>query len=955
MIATLSFVSKPAAARSDSAGNWLLHRSSLALRVAVSAILALAPLAVSGDDGPNFETQIKPILTRYCTGCHNEDDREGNLSLESYSALKKGGEQGPVLVSGNANASRFIGVLTGKDEPAMPPEGETRPAAEEIALLARWVNSGGYGPDDNAPRDLVVPELAPGSADPAITAVAASPDGKTLAVAKFGVVELQSAKTREVVRKLEGHPGKINDVRFTVDSAQLVVATGVAGLRGEVHVWNVADGKHLRTFTGHRDTIYVAVPSPDGKTLATGSYDRKIILWDFSNGEQKHVLSGHNGAIFDLAFSPDSHNLASASGDTTVKIWHVESGERLDTRSEPLKEQYSVAFSPDGRTFAAGGADNRVRVWQFVSRDKLQINPRLHARYGHDGAITRLRYSADGRQLVTVALDQTIKVWHAPSMLQLETFPRQSDAIEAMAINSVNRQVVVGRMDGSISVYVLPAADSEPIVASTARRRVFLGESTSSEMGKVAEVEPNDDPQQASEMTLPVQITGVIHSDRQVSDIDVFRFRAEAGHSWILEINAAREKSPLDSKIEIVDAIGEPVPRVMLQAVRDSYFTFRGKSAWQIDDFRLHNWREMQLNQMLYANGEVVRLYHYPRGPDSGFKVYPNFGGRHGYFDTTPLSHALGEVCYIVEAYQPTDTILPNGLPIFQINFENDDDSQRKMGVDSRLTFIAPRTSDYFVRVRDVRGYQGEDYKYRLNIQRPKPDFEVKMTGENPTVPAGAGRRFGIQLTRLDGFKGAVNFEIDGLPPGFSVQGPLMIDAGQYRASGTILAAADAPKPTEENAKKTTLTATTAIRGEVITRQVGTLGEIKLGEVPKLTVSIEPQGDIQTSDGMPVIVMPAGKTIRCTLRVQRNGHDGVIPFGHEEAAWNLPQGVYVDNIGLNGVLMLAEQSERTVFITSEPSVPSSQRPIFFEAAVAEKPSSPPVMLRIVNGDQEDGS
>ena len=41
----------------------------------------------------------------------------------------------------------------------------------------------------------------------------------------------------------------------------------------------------------------------------------------------------------------------------------------------------------------------------------------------------------------------------------------------------------------------------------------------------------------------------------------------------------------------------------------------------------------MKLNQFLYVNGEVVKLWHYPRGPDSGYMVYPGSGSRYGYHD----------------------------------------------------------------------------------------------------------------------------------------------------------------------------------------------------------------------------------------------------------------------------------------------------------------------------------
>ena len=98
------------------------------------------------------------------------------------------------------------------------------------------------------------------------------------------------------------------------------------------------------------------------------------------------------------------------------------------------------------------------------------------------------------------------------------------------------------------------------------------------------------------------------------------------GEALTLEVNAARSKSKLDSRLEILHAAGQPVEQVVLQATRDSWFTFRGKDSDTSDDFRLHNWAEMELNEYLYANGEVVKLWLYPRGPDSGFKVYPGSG-----------------------------------------------------------------------------------------------------------------------------------------------------------------------------------------------------------------------------------------------------------------------------------------------------------------------------------------
>ena len=94
-----------------------------------------------------------------------------------------------------------------------------------------------------------------------------------------------------------------------------------------------------------------------------------------------------------------------------------------------------------------------------------------------------------------------------------------------------------------------------------------------------SEHEPNNVPDQANRLTLPARVTGAIDGGAAGrSDSDFFRFAAKAGEQWVFEINAARSQSKLDSYVEVLDGQGRRIPRVLLQAVRDSYFTFRGKN-----------------------------------------------------------------------------------------------------------------------------------------------------------------------------------------------------------------------------------------------------------------------------------------------------------------------------------------------------------------------------------------
>ena len=115
---------------------------------------------------------------------------------------------------------------------------------------------------------------------------------------------------------------------------------------------------------------------------------------------------------------------------------------------------------------------------------------------------------------------------------------------------------------------------------------------------------------------------------------------------WAIDVDASKE-SPLDPIVTILDADLQPVLRTQLLATRESYFTFRGKDSMQVGDFRLFNWQEMHLDDYLYSSGEVTRLWLYPRGPDSGYNVYPNEGQRWTYFGTTHTTHALGEPAYV--------------------------------------------------------------------------------------------------------------------------------------------------------------------------------------------------------------------------------------------------------------------------------------------------------------------
>src|SRR5437764_264688 len=84
--------------------------------------------------------------------------------------------------------------------------------------------------------------------------------------------------------------------------------------------------KERATLKGHTNSVASMTYSPDGKTLASGSWDETIKLWDVQSGKERITLKGHTSFVYAVAFSPDGKTLASASTDGMVKQWDVPTG-----------------------------------------------------------------------------------------------------------------------------------------------------------------------------------------------------------------------------------------------------------------------------------------------------------------------------------------------------------------------------------------------------------------------------------------------------------------------------------------------------------------------------------------------------------------------------------------------------------------------------------------------------
>jgi len=900
--------------------------------------------AAEAPDSITYQSHIKPLLRKYCVGCHAEENPEGDVSLHSLSALKAETENGKLTVANKPSESLLWKVISGEQEPQMPPEDEPAPSNDERMLIQRWIELGMPGESTTMPvLKLDVSKIDSHNKIRPVSAVAVDNQQNRIAIGRFGNVKLypfsggfNQDKPSVIIDQL---PGKVTAIHFEPNGKRLVVASGLTGIGGLAALFS-DQGELVREFQGHSDILYDAEISPDSKVLATCGYDRKIILWDLNNGKKLHELKGHNGAVYDVGFSPDGNYLVSGSADDTCKVWRVADGMRLDTLPQPLKEVYSCAFSPDGKKIVAAGADNNIRVWDFVSRDEPKINPMTTARFAHEGAIQKIMFVSGGKYLVSIANDLTVKLWNTENYQELASWKELDEVAMTAAYAESNRSVILGRMDGMV----------QQIALNVQQELAAINELPPLDLEKVNEKEQNDSIKSPQLVELPTTIVGTIHNELERADDDFFRFSAAEGETWVFEVNAERMKSGLDSHISIFHTDGTPVERVKLQAIRDSYFTFRGKDGFTSDDFRVFNWQEMNLDQYLYSNGEVAKLWLHPRGPDSGFRVYPGSGRRWGFFDTTPVAHALGEPCYVVQPIYQGETVVPNGLPVFTLYYENDDESRRKLGRDSRLFFKSPKKGDYIVKLRDVRGFEGPDFKYEFSIRPLREDFHVSLASKDLAISQNSAREIRFTCERLDNFDGVISIDVTGLPTGYTVTSPITIEPGQIEATGVLSATESAESIKSEDLKGIEIVASANVGGQTLVHKVDGFKKLEVRKDPKLRIAIATAKDGAAalnpgSERLEFAIRP-GETIKLLVKATRSGHKGNVAFGKDTAGRNLPFAVSVANIGLNGLLIPEGTDEREFYIKADETAKPTSRLFHLKTNADGNHSTLPVMLHV---------
>ncbi|TDL14776.1 hypothetical protein BD410DRAFT_167284 [Rickenella mellea] len=122
----------------------------------------------------------------------------------------------------------------------------------------------------------------------------------------------------------------------------------------------------------HKYWVTSVAFSPDGQTIASGSYDKTVRIWNASTGAPiGEPLYGHTDRITSVAFSPDGQHIVSGSGDKTLRIWNIHTYTTVYICKGHSGGVYSVAYSSNGHFIASGSNDLTIRMWNATNGKRV--------------------------------------------------------------------------------------------------------------------------------------------------------------------------------------------------------------------------------------------------------------------------------------------------------------------------------------------------------------------------------------------------------------------------------------------------------------------------------------------------------------------------------------------------------------------------------------------------------
>lgn len=409
---------------------------------------------------PSYQKDIVPILRTACIGCHGNTQPAAGFSVASYEDLFKAGKKGPQLVAGKAAQSRLVRLVSGTEQPRMPPGAGLK--SSDAELIRRWVDAGAKRDLAAATPNSAAPKT-PASSTPGVvkvtmpdaigatvansapvTALAFSPDAKLLVIGAYSRVLLVDTATGKVNSTWKGHGDTVRSLVFTPDGKRIIAGGGVSGAIGQVRVWDVPSSKEILVFGDHTDIVNQAAVSPDGNTVVTASSDKSLKVWELASGMLLQTLRDHADQVLGVAYHTSGKHIVSCGLDKSFKTWDTTSWKRL--YSVPAHDDgiYDIDMTPSGNQIYTTGADRRVRVWNFGTEGAGHVRDFGLGQAGWSASIA-------GQNPVLVSGDTHVRAWRISDGGSLIDIDLASDVMST-AISNDTLLIAAGLWNGDVVI-----------------------------------------------------------------------------------------------------------------------------------------------------------------------------------------------------------------------------------------------------------------------------------------------------------------------------------------------------------------------------------------------------------------------------------------------------------------------------------------------------------------------